>query len=103
MTTAQRLLQRRAARTDELLFRHSLSDFLAIHASIRDKTSRQARDDPYDLNWTTDGCTNAMDYPRGWPFVKACFRHDFAYRNYKDQGRFDKEHKKRADDLFYRE
>jgi hypothetical protein len=33
------------------------------------------------------GITGGAQYPDGFPFWKACVRHDFGHRNYIDQGR----------------
>ncbi|KAK7757344.1 hypothetical protein SLS62_000356 [Diatrype stigma] len=67
------------AETDRLLFSASLADFLAAAAA----------QSPPGLDWSTDGCTSAPDDPFGFDFEPACVRHDFGYRNYKAQGRFD--------------
>ena len=40
------------------------------------------------LDWSSDGCSGgAPQNPEGFPFWKACERHDFGHRNYVDQGR----------------
>ncbi|RYO85632.1 hypothetical protein DL762_002190 [Monosporascus cannonballus] len=67
------------AETDRLLFSVSLSEFLA---------ARDARSPP-GLDWSSDGCTSSPDNPFGFDFEPACLRHDFGYRNYKAQGRFE--------------
>ncbi|RYP37316.1 hypothetical protein DL767_002959 [Monosporascus sp. MG133] len=67
------------AETDRLLFSVSLSAFLA---------ARAARSPP-GLDWSSDGCSSSPDNPFGFDFEPACFRHDFGYRNYKAQGRFE--------------
>lgn len=67
------------AETDRLLFRVSLSEFIAAHNA----------QSPPELDWSTDGCSNAPDNPFGFDFAPACWRHDFGYRNYKAQGRFE--------------
>ena len=65
--------------TDTYLFHTSLSSFVSTRASK-----------PYDgqLDWSSDGCSDSPDNPFGFNFVKACYRHDFGYRNYKKQSRF---------------
>ncbi|MGW5050052.1 phospholipase [Actinokineospora sp. NPDC004072] len=65
--------------TDSYLFSQSLSQFQQTRASR-----------PYasQLDWSSDGCSNSPDNPFGFNFVRACYRHDFGYRNYKKQGRF---------------
>jgi hypothetical protein len=54
----------------------------------------------YDFNWTTDYCSSSPDNPFGFPFSKACQRHDFGYRNYKEIGTFSA-NKSRIDSAFY--
>ncbi|KYK54411.1 p15-like protein [Drechmeria coniospora] len=64
--------------TDELLFEVSLPEFSA----------RRDKRDPAGVDWESDGCTKSPDYPFGWPYLPACHRHDFGYRNYRKQKRF---------------
>ncbi|KAK3311710.1 secretory phospholipase A2 [Chaetomium strumarium] len=64
--------------TDQYLFSITLPAFTA---------KRNARDPP-TLIWDSDGCSSSPDNPFGFPFVPACHRHDFGYRNYKAQNRF---------------
>ncbi|GAA2944084.1 phospholipase [Streptomyces argenteolus] len=54
----------------------------------------------YGFNWTTDYCSTSPDNPFGFPFQKACARHDFGYRNYKAVGLFSA-NKSRIDSAFY--
>lgn len=65
--------------TDQYLFTTSLNGFQTVRAQ-----------QPYadQLDWGSDGCSNSPDNPFGFDFVKACYRHDFGYRNYKRQSRF---------------
>jgi hypothetical protein len=65
--------------TDQYLFSTNLNSFQTIRAQ-----------QPYagQLDWTSDGCSSSPDNPFGFNFVKACYRHDFGYRNYKKQSRF---------------
>ena len=65
--------------TDTLLFSDSMAQFQA---------ARNAQNPP-ELDWSSDGCTDAPDDPLGFDFLQSCQRHDFGYRNYKAQGRFD--------------
>ncbi|HEX6356896.1 phospholipase [Actinophytocola sp.] len=65
--------------TDQYVFSTGLNPFQTI------RTQRPYAD---QLNWTSDGCSNSPDNPFGFNFVKACYRHDFSYRNYKKQSRF---------------
>lgn len=79
--------------TDKLLFETSLADFL---------THRKAQD-PKELDWTSDGCTDAPNNPFGLPFQDACFRHDFGYQNGRAQSRFTKAYKSKVDSNFLKE
>nr|WP_313896077.1 phospholipase [Streptomyces sp. YIM 98790] len=54
----------------------------------------------YEFDWSTDYCSKSADNPLGFPFKKACQRHDFGYRNFKELGTFE-DHKKRLDDAFH--
>ena len=74
--------------TDMYLFSLPLPQFTA---------KRDARD-PAALDWTSDNCTLSPDNPLGFPFVPACRRHDFGYRNYRRQNRFTVAAKRRIDD-----
>ncbi len=65
--------------TDQYLFSSSLANFQSLRAER-----------PYgdQVDWSSDGCSNAPDNPFGFNLVRACYRHDFGYRNYKRQDRF---------------
>jgi hypothetical protein len=65
--------------TDQYVYSTGLNPFQTVRAQR-----------PYadQLDWTSDGCSSAPDNPFGFDFVKGCYRHDFAYRNYKKQSRF---------------
>ncbi|KAK4464527.1 prokaryotic phospholipase A2-domain-containing protein [Cladorrhinum samala] len=76
--------------TDQLLFQSTLPQFTA---------KRNARDPP-TLDWASDGCSSSPDNPFGFPFVPACHRHDFGYRNYKVQARFTDANRLKIDDNF---
>ncbi|KAK0654732.1 phospholipase A2 [Cercophora newfieldiana] len=76
--------------TDQYLFTLTLPAFSA---------KRNARD-PASLDWTTDGCTTSPDNPLGFPFVPACHRHDFGYRNYRSQSRFTESGRLKIDNNF---
>jgi hypothetical protein len=54
----------------------------------------------YAFNWGTDYCSSSPDNPFGFPFQKACQRHDFGYRNYKEMGTFSA-NKSHVDSAFY--
>ena len=81
------------AATDQLLFGMSLDEFI----------SRRNAHNPGNLDWSSDGCSDSPDNPFGFPFLPACERHDFGYRNYKNQGRFSSDNKLRIDDNFRNE
>ncbi|KFH40954.1 hypothetical protein ACRE_083510 [Hapsidospora chrysogenum ATCC 11550] len=84
------LVKRQEAVTDQLLFQLSLPQFIA----------RRDAQDPPELDWSSDSCSSSPDNPFGFPFDPACKRHDFGYRNYKDQGRFTDANKLAIDDNF---
>ncbi|KAL2261800.1 hypothetical protein VTK26DRAFT_3274 [Humicola hyalothermophila] len=79
-TTAGSIVERQSLNeiTDQYLFSITLPAFTA---------RRNARDPP-TLIWDSDGCSSSPDNPFGFPFTPACHRHDFGYRNYKNQNRF---------------
>ncbi len=54
----------------------------------------------YDFDWSTDYCSDSPDNPLGFPFQLSCARHDFGYRNYKDEGDFSA-NKARLDSMLY--
>ncbi|KAK1830654.1 phospholipase a2 [Podospora conica] len=76
--------------TDQIMYSITLPAFT---------TRRNARN-PATLDWTSDDCTSSPDNPLGFPFKPACHRHDFGYRNYRDQSRFTTANKKKIDDNF---
>ncbi|WP_020674371.1 phospholipase [Amycolatopsis nigrescens] len=78
--------------TDDYLFSKSLSEFSQI---------RDSKPYPDQLDWSSDACSWSPDKPVGFDFKPGCHRHDFGYRNYKKQGRFNDTSKKRIDDNFY--
>ena len=75
--------------TDQLLFEATISEFIE---------AREA-EDPSDLDWSSDGCSNSPDNP-GYDFLNSCYRHDFGYRNYKAQDRFSDDNKDKIDTNF---
>ncbi|MDI2132257.1 phospholipase [Yinghuangia seranimata] len=79
------------AAVDRLMFSDSLSAFVG---------ARAAADRPANLDWSSDGCTGVPDAPFGYDFTTACWRHDFGYRNFKDQGRFTEDARGDIDDVF---
>ncbi|RMZ77076.1 hypothetical protein DV737_g4564, partial [Chaetothyriales sp. CBS 132003] len=76
--------------TDEDLFSISISTFEA----------RRNAEDPAELDWSSDGCSDSPDNPLGFDFLPSCHRHDFGYRNYKAQDRFTSSNKARIDSNF---
>lgn len=78
--------------TDDLVFRTRLSEF----TTIRESSTRAPL-----LNWYSNNCTGVWDQPNGVDFWKACQRHDFAYTNFKGQGRFYPITKTEIDKRFY--
>lgn len=76
--------------TDTLLFSSSMADFLTARASQT----------PAELDWSSNGCSYSPEDPLGFDFEPSCQRHDFGYRNYKAQGRFDDSGKAAIDDQF---
>ncbi|KAI4616928.1 hypothetical protein J4E83_006510 [Alternaria metachromatica] len=66
--------------TDSYMFDISIAEFIA---------NRNGKVGPPELNWESNGCTASPDNPFGFDFINSCYRHDFGYRNYKQQGRFD--------------
>jgi hypothetical protein len=77
--------------TDEYLYSVSLTDFQQLRGE-------QPNGDV--LDWSSDGCSNSPDNPFGFNLVKACHRHDFGYRNYRNQGRFTEANRLTIDNLF---
>jgi hypothetical protein len=53
------------------------------------------------LDWGSDGCSGSRQNPGGFPFWKACERHDFGYRNYKEQNRCSEYWRGQIDINFY--
>lgn len=74
--------------TDNLLFKASIKTF---------QKARKAKN-PSKCIWTSDNCSDSPDKPDGYNFIPSCQRHDFGYRNTKNQKRFTKAMKKRIDD-----
>jgi hypothetical protein len=77
--------------TDQYLFTSSLTNFQSLRA-----------EQPYgdQVDWSSDGCSNAPDNPFGFNLVRACYRHDFGYRNYKRQDRFTESNRLTIDNNF---
>ncbi|KAJ6785525.1 hypothetical protein PWT90_03816 [Aphanocladium album] len=76
--------------TDRYLFSTALPTFLQY----------RAQQNPNTVDWSSDGCSSSPDNPFGFPFEPACQRHDFGYRNFKAQNRFDSGGRSRIDSNF---
>jgi hypothetical protein len=85
--------------TDSLLFYWPLDSF------ISERNWRWTHHD-HTLNWSSDGCSNPFssvmnkDTPLGHHFLHPCQRHDFGYRNYKAQSRFNHDNRYKIDGNF---
>lgn len=85
-----------AAETDKWLFYTPISTFLS---------AMKAKNPPY-LFWpspSANACTMASDHPWNFDFKQSCQRHDFGYKNYRDQKRFCEAGRKRIDAQFDRD
>lgn len=65
--------RQREEQADHYLFNMTLESFI----SLRDQRY------PSYFFWESDGCSQSPDYPLGFPFLPACYRHDFGYDQYK--------------------
>ncbi|VUC24177.1 unnamed protein product [Clonostachys rosea] len=83
-------LKKDIARTDDLMFRTNLADFI----------SKREGQQPPTLDWNSDGCTGVPDKPLEFNFLPACYRHDFGYANFKHQGRFNEVARLKIDEAF---
>ncbi len=86
-------LEEAEAVTDNLLFNISLTEFERFRADRN----------PGYLDWTSDSCSYSPDNPLWFPFSPGCERHDFGYRNYRNQSRFIKSNKDKIDSNFHSE
>lgn len=77
-----------AAALDKLLFQDSMSTFTAARNALN----------PSCFDWSSDGCSCSPDDLGEYDFLPSCKRHDFGYRNLKNQKRFDEATRKRVDD-----
>lgn len=75
---------------EKLVFRDSISAFVDAKSAER----------PSCFIWADDGCSCSPDDVGDYDFLPPCKRHDFGYRNAKEQGRFNPEMKERIDDKF---
>ncbi|EGX48146.1 hypothetical protein AOL_s00081g9 [Orbilia oligospora ATCC 24927] len=91
-----------SCRTDGLLFHTPINTF------IKNYRNKKFMSPP--LDWGSDGCSvpkavaKALkinkDKPRGYNFLPSCQRHDFGYRNYKKQKRFNGTSRSKIDSNF---
>lgn len=65
--------RQREEQADQYLFDITLDSFM----SHRDQRY------PSYFWWESDGCSQSPDAPFGFPFLPACYRHDFGYDQYK--------------------
>jgi len=84
--------------TDDLLFTASIGRFVSSRFIVG----------PTQFDWSTDNCSApfpepARSRPAGFDFRAPCWRHDFGYRNYKGQNRFNESARQRIDDNFKRD
>ena len=77
--------------TDDYLYDISLSDFTIL---------RGEKPHADQLDWSSDSCSYSPDDPLGYEFTESCDRHDFGYRNYKAQTRFNEDTRLTIDDNF---
>lgn len=75
---------------DRYLFNITLEEFIGL----RDQRY------PSYFFWESDGCSQSPDHPFGFPFLPACYRHDFGYDQYKKEGRFTPANKEKLDRNF---
>ena len=84
------------AETDKWLFSTPMATFL---------TAMNAKNPPY-LFWpspSANACTWSNDHPWDFDFKQSCQRHDFGYKNYRDQKRFCAAGRNKIDDQFNRD
>ncbi|MCJ1264535.1 hypothetical protein MMC22_004407 [Lobaria immixta] len=74
------------------------TDNLLLHTPMATFQADRAAESPAWLIWTSDGCSESPDKPQGFNFLPSCQRHDFGYRNYKEEGRFTEPNRKIIDD-----
>jgi hypothetical protein len=79
-----------AAAYEKLVFKDSISTF----------TDAKRKKSPSCFIWKDDGCSCSPDDLGEYDFLAPCWRHDFGYRNAKEQGRFDAGMKERVDNNF---
>ncbi|KAL8336631.1 hypothetical protein RB601_000441 [Gaeumannomyces tritici] len=75
------------------------TDKYALDLSLKEFNKVAEKKEP-GLDWSTDGCSKVPDDPLGFPFKKACERHDFGYRNLANQDRINSDTRKQVDQRF---
>lgn len=76
----------------------SITNQYCFILTLPEFTARRNRREPPNLDWSSDGCTAAPNNPFGFPFLPGCHRHDFGYRNFRRQNRFNRSNKKAIDE-----
>ncbi|MBC6449415.1 phospholipase [Actinokineospora xionganensis] len=89
-----------AAELPQTELRATTDTFLFTLALPRFAETRVAQPFADQIDWSSDGCSSSPDAPLGFNFLSACHRHDFGYRNYKSQARFDEEARLSIDNVF---
>ena len=82
--------------TDLLLFSIPLHSFIKSRNAAL-SAPPQSNTTPPLLDWNSDGCSSSPDYPLHFDFLPACQRHDFGYRNYKNQSRWNEANREKID------
>ncbi|KAF2112253.1 secretory phospholipase A2, partial [Lophiotrema nucula] len=87
------------AKTDHLIFNVTIEEFIqARNLGLQGATS-DLLDPRFDF--ASDGCSSSPDHPLGFDFQPACYRHDFGYRNYHKQNRFNEPNREKLDNNLY--
>lgn len=89
-----------SAALDPAQLRQVTDTYLHSYSLNRFQNVRSQRPYAAQLDWSSDGCSSSPDNPFGFNFVKACYRHDFGYRNYKRQSRFNESTRLTIDNRF---
>lgn len=82
---------------------NSIADNLMFGISLPNFIKHRNAKIPANFDWSSDGCTDSLDNPFGFPFTPACNRHDFGYQNFRIEKRFTKANKARIDQNFKKE
>lgn len=75
-------------RQDDLSTLETITDTLLFDDTMDQFQAARNAEQPPELNWYSNGCSDSPDKPLGYNFLPSCQRHDFGYHNYKAQGRF---------------